>query len=206
MLQTPESLAEIALQIIPEKDAAHGFSHTERVWKNALKIAENYSEVDIRLLCAACFFHDIGRFIGPENIGHAEKSAKWCRKNLPDFDFSEEETELISTAVAEHSFSASSRPTSMLSKILQDADRLDALGAIGIARVFSTGHANILYHRQEPFALTRKLDDSQYVLDHFDLKLFSLENLFNTPEAKKSAQERIAFMRQFIAALQLEIK
>ncbi len=205
MTVTPESLAEIALKFIPEKDAAHGFSHTERVWKNALKIVENYPEVNIKLLCAACFFHDIGRFIESEGDGHAEKSAKWCRKNLPNFDFSEQETEIISKAVSEHSFSASCPPTSLLSQILQDADRLDALGAVGIARVFCMGHANILYHRQEPFALNRKPDDSEYVLDHFELKLFPLENLFNTPQAKKSAEERVALMRKFIAALQLEI-
>lgn len=113
----------------------------------------------------------------------------------------------VQTAIREHSFSAGLKPTTIESQILQDADRLDALGAIGVMRVVSCGMkmASRYYSATEPLPSARPLDDRSFVVDHFYVKLFKLAETMNTEEGRQEAQKRIAFMKEFLGQLQTEI-
>ena len=96
----------------------------------------------------------------------------------------------------------------MEAKILQDADRLDALGAIGIARTFSVGGSErrSFYNPDDPFwKSTRELDDREWTLDHFRTKLLKLKDSMHTKTAREMAQERARFMELFIKQLQKEL-
>jgi len=99
-------------------------------------------------------------------------------------------------------------PETPEAKILQDADRLDAIGAIGIARCFHVGGrmGGALYHPGDPAAEARPLDDRAYALDHFAAKLFKLGDGFLTAEGQRMAAARLAFMTDFVAAFRAEIK
>jgi uncharacterized protein len=107
-----------------------------------------------------------------------------------------------------HSYTKRVVPASLEARILQDADRLDALGAIGIARTFSVGGSEnrTLYNPNDPFCrLNRNLDDKQWTLDHFQTKLLKLEGSMHTKTAKKIARERTRFMILFMRQMQKEI-
>ncbi|MEH6646556.1 hypothetical protein [Sulfitobacter sp.] len=90
---------------------------------------------------------------------------------------------------------------------MQDADRLDALGALGIARCFNvSGQMNAaLFHGGDPLAQSRALDDRAYALDHFEVKLFRVADTLNTATAREMAQKRVAFMKSFRAQFVSEI-
>jgi uncharacterized protein len=92
-------------------------------------------------------------------------------------------------------------------KILQDADRLDALGAIGIARTFCVGGAEgrPIYHGLDPFCKKRTPDDKSWTVDHFYRKLLLLEKKMHTESAKKEARKRTALMRRFLGSMKGEL-
>ncbi len=121
-------------------DSAHDFQHIMRVYKNAKKICKN-ENANEKLVLSAVLLHDIVSY--PKSDKHSKlssiESAKKSKKILKKFNFTQEEIQIISDAIRDHSFSRNKIPTTIEGKILQDADRLDALGAIGIARVFAVG-------------------------------------------------------------------
>ena len=122
-------------------------------------------------------------------------------------DFPPEKVEGVRHAIHAHSFSAQVEPLTAEAKILQDADRMEALGAIGLARVFYT--AGVLHQRlfdgDDPLALHREPDDQQYSLDHFSVKLFRLPALMNTATGRKLAEEKVEYLRQFLQRIEGEI-
>ena len=99
-------------------------------------------------------------------------------------------------------------PKTIEGKILQDADRLDALGSIGLARVFATsGSLNRpFYHPDDPFCKTRNPDDDIWTLDHFFQKLLKISDLMNTKSAKNEAKARTLVMKSFLEQLKTEIQ
>ena len=113
----------------------------------------------------------------------------------------------IEHAIAAHSFSAGIAPLTLEAMVVQDADRLDAIGAIGIARCLLLGGAQRkpLYHSVQPFPDQRPPDDTTAVLDHFYVKLLRLADLMHTASARAEAQPRTEFMQQFLTQLRLEI-
>jgi uncharacterized protein len=110
-------------------------------------------------------------------------------------------------AVEVHSFSKGIEPATLEAKVLQDADRLDAMGAIGIARVFLTGGAlgRDLYNPEDPFCREREPDDGRWNLDHFYRKLLKLEEGMHTETGKRLAQRRGTVLRRYLADLEEEI-
>ncbi len=186
-------------------EATHDFNHTERVVKLAIRIANDTADGDAQLVEIAAWLHDIGRSVRDDKRSHALISAEMAISILADFNFSQEEKDEIIEAIKSHSFSAGSIPIRLTGMILQDADRLDAIGSIGIARTFALSEGRTLYHSRDPFAENRDPDDDNYILDHFYAKLLKLPDQMHTEMAKRMAGERIMVMHAFLDALRTEL-
>jgi len=191
-----------------KNDSAHDFEHTMRVYKNVQKICkkENANE---KLVLSAALLHDIVSYPKSDKRSKTSsiESAKKSKQILAKFDFSKEEITIISDAIRDHSFSQNKTPKTIEGKILQDADRLDALGAIGIARVFATGGSlnRPFYKIDDPFCKNRTPDDKTWAVDHFFKKLLKLESLMNTKSGKVEAKKRTRILKDYLKQLKQEL-
>ena len=136
----------------------------------------------------------------------AEKTLAILQSAFPDFP--SERYAAVLHAIEAHSFSAAIAPRSEEAKIVQDADRLEALGAIGLARVFAVSGAlnNILFDASDPFADRRELNDKTYALDHFQCKLLRLPQTMQTEKGRAMAIHNARFLVQFMAKLSAELR
>lgn len=191
-----------------KNDSAHDFNHIMRVYKNAQKLCKK-EKADEKLVLTAVLLHDIVSYpkSDPRSKMSSIHSAKKAKKILDKFDFPEEEIQIICDAIRDHSFSRGKTPETLEGKILQDADRLDAIGAIGIARVFavSGSEKRSFYNQDDPFCKTRLPDDKTWTLDHFFQKLLKLDSLMNTKSAKIEAKRRTKILKKFLLDLNQEI-
>jgi len=191
-----------------ENDPAHDFEHTMRVYKNAQKICKK-EKANEKLVLSAALLHDIASYPKSDKRSKISsiESAKKSKKILEKFDFSKEDIAIISDAIHDHSFSQNKIPKTLEGKILQDADRLDALGAIGIARVFATGGSlnRPFYNVDDPFCKRRIPDDKIWTVDHFFQKLLKLESLMNTKSGKEEAKKRTRILKEFLNQLKQEL-
>lgn len=193
---------------IMDNDSAHDFDHVMRVYKNAQKICKKEKANEKLVLCAA-LLHDIVSYLKSDkrSKNSSTESAKKSKRVLKKYDFTNDEILIISDAIRDHSFSQNKTPESIVGKILQDADRLDAIGAIGIARVFATGGSlkRPFYNIDDPFCKTRKPDDKTWTVDHFYQKLLKLESLMNTKSGKMEAKKRTKVLKEFLNQLKQEV-
>ena len=193
---------------IMDNDSAHDFDHVMRVYKNAQKICKKEKENDKLVLCAV-LLHDIVSYPKSDKRSKmsSTESAKKSKIILRQYDFLNDEISIISDAIRDHNFSKNKTPESIVGKILQDADRLDAIGAIGIARVFATGGSlkRPFYNIDDPFCKTRKPDDKTWTVDHFYQKLLKLESLMNTKSGKMEAKKRTNVLKEFLNQLKQEV-
>ena len=196
-----------------QRDGSHDLGHFQRVWKAALHI--NKAEggpADELVLLAAAYFHDLVALPKdhPERRRSSQLSAERTAALLAaDFpDFPAEKIAAVAHAIHAHSFSAGVAPETMEAKILQDADRMEALGAIGIARTFYTaGQLSArMFDPADPMAKGRELDDKRYALDHFEVKLFRLPAMMNTASGKALAERHADWMRGFVEQMRREIE
>ena len=191
-----------------EGDSAHDFTHIMRVYENAKKICKK-EKANSKLVLSAVLLHDIISY--PKSDKRSKLSSLHssieARKILLKYDFLDDEIKIICDAILEHSFSVNRTPLTLEGKILQDADRLDALGAIGIARVFavSGSEKRPFYNPQDPFCKKRNPDDNHWSVDHFFQKLLRLESLMNTKSGKIEAKNRTKILKRFLRNLQKEI-
>ena len=191
-----------------DNDSAHDFDHVMRVYKNAQKICKK-EKVNKKFVLCAALLHDIVSY--PKSDKRSKnssiESAKKSKIILKQYNFSNDEILIISDAIHDHSFSQNKIPKSIVGKILQDADRLDAIGAIGIARVFATGGLlkRPFYNIDDPFCKTRKPDDKTWTVDHFYQKLLKLESLMNTKSGKIESKKRTKVLKEFLHQLKQEI-
>ncbi|MCI4433218.1 MAG: HD domain-containing protein [Nitrosopumilus sp.] len=189
-------------------DSAHDFQHVMRVYKNAKKICKK-ENVDEKLILSAVLLHDIVSYPKSDKRSKLSsmESAIESKKILKKYNFSLEEIQIISDAIRDHSFSRNKTPATIEGKILQDADRLDALGAIGIARVFAVGgfEKRSFYSVQDPFCKNRLPKDKIWTLDHFYRKLLKLESLMNTKSGRIEAKKRTKVLKDFLIQLKKEI-
>jgi len=194
---------------IMDNDPAHDFEHIMRVYHNAQKIVKK-EKANPKLVLSAALLHDIVSY--PKSSKRSKlsstDSAKKSKLILKKYDFTVEEITVVSDAIKEHSFSQNKIPQTLEGKILQDADRLDALGAIGIARVFATsGSLNrSFYNIDDPFCNKRNPDDDIWAVDHFFNKLLKLESLMNTTSGKIEAKRRTRILKEFLKQLKQEIQ
>ena len=193
---------------IIDNDPAHDFEHVMRVYNNAKKIAKK-ENANQKLILSAALLHDIISY--PKSSRRSKlssiDSAKKSKVILKKYNFSKEEIIIISDAIAEHSFGQNKVPQTLEGKILQDADRLDALGAIGIARVFSTSGSlsRPFYNIDDPFCNKRNPNDNLWAIDHFFNKLLKLESIMNTKSGTIEAKKRTKVLKEFLKQLKDEV-
>lgn len=203
-----EKLRALVKKKLEQNDTAHDFEHIMRVLKNATMIARK-EKASIRIITAAVLLHDIISYpkSDPRSKNSSIESALESRKILKKYKFSHDEINTISDAIRDHSFSRGAIPQTLEGKILQDADRLDALGAIGIARTFSVSGSEKkpFYNNVDPFCKKRLPDDKNWTVDHFYKKLLLLEKTMNTNAGRIEARNRIKVMKKFLDELKKEI-
>ena len=184
-----ENLADMMEEIRKSMSpyGTHGYEHVERVYYTCLHIGR-VEKANMKILLPAALLHDFAR--NEEN--HAKASAEKARLLLRIYGYSPFEIEKITNAISTHSFSGNKFPEILEGKILSDADKLDALGALGVYRtaVYSGEHA-------------RPVND---FIAHFHNKLFKLEGLLFTAEAKRMAKKRTKYMGEFVNRLEKELK
>jgi uncharacterized protein len=189
-------------------DPAHDFSHAMRVFRAARAIGQDEG-ADMQVLLLAALLHDAGseKKVSPEPEDHGSLRLRRIEEWLTRTGLPEDVRKKVLYAIEVHRFSAGITPSTLEARVLQDADRLDALGAIGIARVFLTGGSlgRLLYNPADPFCRTREPDDRKWNLDHFFRKLLKLEHGMHTRTGKRLAGERAAVLRRYLSDLETEI-
>lgn len=189
-------------------DPAHDLAHIRRVVANAQRLAMAEG-AQLEIVLPAAWLHDcvIVPKDTPARHTASAQAAHAAGAFLHTQGFPAHYIPAIEHAIEAHSFSAGIHPRTLEAQVVQDADRLDALGAIGIARCLLLGGAmgTTLYHTHEPLPITRPPDDTAYVIDHFYRKLLTLADMMHTPTGRAEARKRTAFMRQFLAQLGHEI-
>ena len=191
-----------------KNDPSHDFEHIMRVYKNAEKICKTES-VNKKLVLISVLLHDIVKKSQSRKSSKssADLSAEKSLEILKKLNMSKLEINIITEAIRNHSFTKKKISKTIEGRILQDADRLDAIGAVGIARAFCvSGVKNRpFYNPNNPFAKKRTLNDKKWALDHFFKKLLLLENQMNTKFGKIEARRRTIILKKFIDNLKLEI-
>jgi uncharacterized protein len=205
-LELDDFMSKIALG-----DAAHDISHLRRVSSTALAIGAAEG-ANLRVVLAAAYFHDLINLPKdhPERSSASSLSAARAldilRERFPDIP--EHERDAIAHAITAHSFSAGIQPKTTEAKVIQDADRLEALGAIGIARVFYIAGklGQSLFDGNDPIAEHRTLNDKAFAVDHFRTKLLRLHETMQTTTGKQMALENSEYMIRFLSKLASECK
>ncbi len=200
-----EKTIEFVKDCLKDESWGHGWQHAKRVWKISLRIAEKEGEaVDLLVLQLAALFHDIE---DRKVAGFRKKKCRSVETFLRELGLEEKRVDHILAIIRNISFKGAGVPDAMETaegKIVQDADRLDALGAIGIARCFATGailgrpiHDPALkpgsHRSSEDYR-----DSNSTSINHFYEKLLLLKDRMHTRTAKKIAEKRQRFMEKFL--------
>ena len=189
-------------------DAAHDISHVQRVVQNTrqLTLAENG---DLAITLPAAWLHDCISVAkdSPLRMQASKLAAEEAVRFLATLQYPSTLLPRVYHAIEAHSFSANITTETLEARIVQDADRLEALGAIGITRCFLTGGSlgTALYDPADPFANNREPDDRRFTLDHFYCKLLGLAKTMQTEAGKAEAIKRTEYMQAFLEQLGEEI-
>jgi uncharacterized protein len=208
-MQRIEALFEKAKVFYDNGDPGHDIAHINRVVATCKSLSATEG-ADVEIVLAAAILHDVVNLPKnhPERLQASQMAAEKSKSMMSDSGFSEMEINRIATVITEHSYSLGKKPSSVESAILQDADKLDAIGAIGIMRAVSCGSrlGSSYYQEGDPFAEGRELNDKAYTIDHFFTKLLKLPDLMNTKSARLEADRRTEFMQTFLDQLKNEIE
>lgn len=189
-------------------DAAHASDHVRRVLKNAVELAGAES-ADPRVVVPAACLHDCVAVPkdSPLRAHGSRLAADAAADFLLSLDYPAELLPHVRHAIAAHSFSAGIPVLSAEAAVVQDADRLDSLGAIGIARCLLVGGRldRPLLDPEDPFCEARTPDDGRYTLDHFYTKLLGLPETMQTAAGRAEARRRANIMRRYLDDLRDEI-
>ena len=195
-------------EVCEQGDVSHQFDHLYRVGTLATQraIAE---KADTAVVIPAAWLHDavVVDKREPNRSKASGMAAKVAIDYLRSVGYPAQYEAAIAHAIEAHSFSANISTRSLEAEVVQDADRLDALGATGIARTLMLGGqwGSQLYDIHDPEGQCREFNDRHYALDHFFVKLFRLMDTMKTATGRKIAQQRTAFMRQYVTQLTAEI-
>lgn len=177
--------------------SGHDFYHTIRVCKTAVMLAEKEG-ADAEITALAALLHDVDdRKLSPETYGSFDNAKRFMKGNGVDETTQKRVIDIISKV--SYTGSGSAVPDSLEGKCVQDADRLDAMGAIGIARAFAYGgsRGRKMYDPEIP-PQEFGMSENSTTLNHFYEKLFKLKDLMNTETARKIAEKRDAFLHSFV--------
>ena len=193
------------------QDSGHDWGHLSRVLHNAHQLWRQQGQGSWPVIAAAVLMHDLVNLPKDSPSRHlaSTMSAERALALLtPMGVFSSQELDLIAEAIRCHSYSSGLRAQSVEAQLVSDADRLDALGAVGAARTLAVGGAlgRPLCHPGDPLARQRPIDDSVWSVDHFEAKLFKLPALMYTQAGLAMAQERVCFMRSLLERLEAEVR
>jgi len=188
---TQAQIVAAVQQIIHQKfsgeGTGHDYFHIERVVKNALHIARK-ENADLFLTELSAWLHDVGDY---KLNGGVDKSEEQITEILNTLGVSQKTIHAVINIVSQVSFSKGKMAESIEAKIVQDADRLDALGAIGLARTFAFGGSR---HRE----IYNPANPAETSIQHFYDKLLTLKNRMNTAWGKAMAEERHAYLENFL--------
>jgi len=203
---------KLAIELVPYSsegdDGSHDLAHVLRVFKNAMRI-QTVEGGNARILAAAVLLHACVA-VEKDSPLRSKASALAAEKAsavLAKLGWADDDIAAVAHAIVAHSFSANITPESLEAKILQDADRLDAIGMVGAGRCFYIGGrmSSALYDPFDPAGSDRPLDDRRFVIDHFQTKLFKLADGFQTKTGRALAATRDQRLRDFLAAFMDEI-
>jgi uncharacterized protein len=204
-----ERLRAAALSRIAGAEPAHDALHVARVMANARRIADAEG-ADVDVCVTAALLHELFNY--PKNHPESSRSGDVCAEHAAALlreqrHFDDAFINRVAYCIRVHAFSRGIVPETLEGKVLQDADRLDAIGAIGIARCFATSAEmkRPFYAPDDPFCRAREPDDKQWGIDHFYRKLLRIGDGLHTATARAIAGERIAFMRAFLDQLEREV-
>ncbi|MDL2404471.1 HD domain-containing protein [Rhizobium calliandrae] len=196
----------LAADLIPHAadgdDGSHDIAHILRVFKNAMSIQAEEGG-DPRILAAAVLLHDCVSV--EKNSPHRAQASRLAAVKaagiLRLLGWAGEDIASVAHAIITHSFSANLPPETLEAKMLQDADRLDAIGMVGAARCFYIAGrlGSGLYDPYDPLATKRPLDDKCFAIDHFETKLFKLADGFQTETGRRFAGERHERLKTVLA-------
>jgi uncharacterized protein len=189
-------------------DGAHDGNHLDRVWRNAQALLVDYPEADALVVLAACYLHDLVNLPknDPARASASRRSAVLARERLAALGFPADKLDAVAHAIEAHSFSAAIVPSTLEAQIVQDADRLDGLGAVGLARMFYIAGrmGSGLAHGSDPLATDRPLDDRAYSLDHIPVKLARLPGMMQTEAGRRLGERRLRLLMEFRSAFAAE--
>lgn len=208
-LQSYENLfAQKIHQIASSEDPAHDALHFKRVVSTAKALClEEKAKMEVVL--PAAWLHDF--VIVPKNDPRRKQASRLSAEGAVEFlktiQYPSEFYADIAHAIEAHSFSANIETRTLEAQIVQDADRLDGLGAIGIARCFATAGLmkRSFYSENDPFCASRSADDSQFTIDHFYVKLFKTAEMLKTEAGRAEGMRRVDVMKKYLKDLQLEL-
>lgn len=208
MQDTIESIRDFALAHFADAKYSHGWEHTERVYRLCMHIGR-VEGANLEVLAIAAFLHDVGRSIQDKSKGklcHAEVGAKIAADILGRYPIPEDKRENIVHCIQAHRYRNSHHPETLEAKVLFDADKLDAIGAVGIARAYLfAGEVGAMLHNPDMDPNEAKpysKDDTGY--REYTVKLSKIKDKMLTQEGRHMAQERHAFMESFFDRLTKE--
>lgn len=198
-------LREIAERACAGRPPAHDFLHVERVTAMARRIALAEG-ARVEIVVPAALLHELVNL--PKAHPDSHKSGDLCADAALDVLVGDEHAEQIAECIRDHAFSKGAAPRTREAAVLQDADRLDAIGAIGIARLFATSTEMMrpFYSSSDPFCRERAPDDKQWGIDHCYRKLLRIEEGLHTATAREIARPRAEFLRAYLRQLETEIE
>ncbi len=203
-----EDLKEKAKKYFEDEALGHGFDHTERVLGLALEISKG-EDMDLDVIKVAAILHDIARNnASDEKDCHAKKGAEIARKILSKTKFPKEKIDGVCYAIKNHRYNPSINLSTDEAKIIQDADKLDALGAIAITRMFRySGKSGVPVHNIKIPIRAEYISPSPSIVHHFYEKVVKLKpSTFKMKNSKKIARERYNFTKSFFDTLIKEME
>lgn len=190
-----ERLEQYLVEKLGTEPTGHDFYHLSRVRDNALLIAKDY-DVDFTLVEVAALVHDV---IDHKLVIDIDQASTELKSKLVELGY-ENYLEQVFEIIDNISYSKGNVPTSLEGKIIQDADRLDAIGAIGIARAFAYGG------NKNRMIYDPKGDNKDHSIQHFYDKLLLIQDKMNTESGKRLAIDRTEYMKGFLEQFYKEWK
>lgn len=206
-----KEIEQIAKSRFADSISCHDWDHVSRVYSLAIILAKK-EKADMAIVKIATLLHDIKRreeMLGGGQFCHALEGAKEAEKILRELGYNEDFVAAVKHAIEAHRYRNNIKPQSLEAKILSDADKLDALGAIGVGRAFLwSGKIGARLHNSEikNISATKAHGKEDTLYREYVVKLKHLKKKMFTKSGQKMAQERTVFVANFIKRLDSEVK